>query len=280
MCYILCDIGGTKTRVAVTSDLEKFEAVEKYNTPTDFKKGIDQLTEAASKLAASRRIRGFTAGIRGSLAHDKRSLAHDNILTNWVDESLADKLSEKLSTTVTLENDTALAGLGEAVFGAAKGQSIVVYHAISTGVGGVKIEDGQIDQAAGGFEPGHQILDIDKTILGEEVEPTLENLVSGSAVEARVGIKPFDIPQTDTLWDQLAYYLAHGLRNSVLYWSPDVIVLGGAMIVGNPCIEIDAVTKYTNEVLGEAAICPLILRANLGDEAGLYGAMALMAERV
>ena len=95
---------------------------------------------------------------------------------------------------------------------------------------------GEIDKATIGFEPGHQILDIDRSLLGKETVHTLENLISGTALENSRGTKPYDIPQTDLIWNQLAFYLAIGLRNTVAYWSPDKIVLGGSMIVGEPRI--------------------------------------------
>jgi fructokinase len=140
----------------------------------------------------------------------------------------------------------------------------------------VKIENGKVDLAAVGFEPGHQVVDIDRTILGEEIEPTLENLVSGTAVKNRFGIEPYEIPQSDVLWDELAEYLAQGLRNTILYWSPDVIVLGGSMVIGDPKIEIDTIRKYTVAALNGFVPAPLITIARLGDEAGLYGAMAIL----
>ena len=155
----------------------------------------------------------------------------------------------------------------------------MVYHTISTGVGGAKIENGKIDSYHLGFEPGKQVLDIDRTILGEDILPTLENLVSGTAVEERTGEKPYEIPQTDAIWDQLANYLAHGLRNTIFYWSPELIVLGGSMITGNPAIEIANIQKHTQNILGNEVAIPEIKKAKLGDESGLYGAMALLAEQ-
>jgi predicted NBD/HSP70 family sugar kinase len=156
----------------------------------------------------------------------------------------------------------------------------VAYHTISTGVGGAKIENGVIDMYTVGMEPGSQILDIDHTILGEDVPPTLDSLVSGPAVEARMGSKPEDIPQSDAIWDQLAFYLAHGLRNAILFWSPDIVVLGGSMITGNPNIPLDAIVGHTNDVLGDVVPCPLIVEAKLGDNGGLYGAMALLQKHI
>ncbi len=279
MSYVLFDIGGTKTRVAVSEDLQTFGDPIKFDTPSSFTAGIAEITAAAKKLTDGK-IRGIAGGIRGQLNDDRSVLIYDGILSGWVDEPLGETLKKKLGADVYLENDAALAGLGEAVHGAGKGLDIVVYHTVSTGVGGAKIEFGKIDTFRSGFEPGHQILDIDHTILGEGIEPTLENLVSGSALEARMGVKAYEIDQSDAVWDQLAYYLAHGLRNSILYWSPDVIVLGGSMIVGDPRIKLDNIIMHTNDVVGAVTDVPLIKDAALGDFAGLYGAMALLSQRV
>ncbi len=109
--------------------------------------------------------------------------------------------------------------------------------------------------------------------------PTLENLVSGAAVEERTGAKPYDIPQDDALWDQLAEYLAHGLRNTIYYWSPDTIVLGGSMITGTPAIPIENIKHHTEFILGNDMDVPKIKVASLRDDSGLYGAMALLAEK-
>ena len=93
-----------------------------------------------------------------------------------------------------------------------------------------------------------------------------------------MGVKAYEIPQSDAIWDQLAEFLAHGLRNTILYWSPDIIVLGGSMIVGDPRILLDDIVKHTNEVLDDVVPCPLIVDAKLGDYGGLYGAMSLLQQ--
>lgn len=279
MSYVLFDIGGTKTRVAVTEDLKTFSDPIKFDTPARFEDGIKEMVKAVKELTKAP-LRGMAGGIRGQLNDTKTAIVHDQLLSGWVDQPLVPTLKKKLNTEVYLENDAALAGVGEVAFGAGKDLDIVVYHTVSTGVGGAKIEQGRIDDFRTGFEPGHQILDIDHTILGEGVEPTLENLVSGRALEERMGVKPIDIPQGDAIWDQLAYYLAHGLRNSILFWSPDAIILGGSMILGNPRILLDDIIKHTNDVVGEVTEVPLIRDAALGDFAGLYGAMALLNQRV
>lgn len=279
MTYVLFDIGGTKTRVAVSDDLESFGEVESFKTPAKFEDGMQKILKTVEKLAAGKPV-AFAGGIRGRLSEEKTGIDNDAVLTNWRGKSIVGYLETKYSCPVFLENDAAIAGLGEAVFGAGKGFDIVAYHTISTGVGGVKIEQGEIDMATIGFEPGHQILDVDRTVLGDDVSPTLENLVSGTSIENRFRVKAYEIPQSDVLWKELAGYVAQGLRNTIMYWSPEAIVLGGSMIIGDPRIELNDIRKMTVEVLDGFVECPYITAAKLGDETGLYGAMAILKKRL
>jgi predicted NBD/HSP70 family sugar kinase len=272
------DIGGTKTRVGISLDGTTLAQVEHFATPNNPEAGLAAIVELFEKLTTEP-LSAIAGGVRGVMRADHLGIDHDTVLTEWHNVSIVDYLTEALGVPVQLANDTALAGLGEATFGAGKEIDIVVYHTISTGVGGVKIEAGKIDVASVGFEPGHQVLDIDRTILGTDVQPTLENLVSGRALEERMGVKPYEIDQSDVIWDELAGYLAQGLRNTVLYWSPDAIILGGSMMIGDPKIPIEAVRRATVAVLDGVVPCPFITTADLGDSGVLYGALAFLQQK-
>lgn len=280
MAYALFDIGGTKTRVAVSQDLKSFSEKMKFDTPSDFEEGIASIHEAIGALTTDP-IEAMAGGMRGVLNAEKTGIVRDptGALKQWVEQPLAHALGEPYNASVFIENDTAVVGLGEAHFGAGKGENIVVYHTVSTGVGGVKIESGVLDKASVGFEPGHQILDIDRTIFDNDTPHTLENLVSGSALEKRRGVKPYDIPQSDPVWPELASYLARGLRNTIMYWSPDIIVLGGSMIIGDPRIMLADIKRETAKLVEGIVPCPKIVDATLADEGGLYGAMVLIEQR-
>jgi predicted NBD/HSP70 family sugar kinase len=282
MTYILFDIGGTKTRVAVSSDLQKIDHQTSFKTPAVFADGMKKFIEEADKLIEGEKVKGIAGGIRGVLNDDKTGLDNDpgGALSKWVGKSIVDALTKRYKAKFFMENDAAIAGLGEAVYGAGKGADIVAYHTVSTGVGGAKIEFGELDATMIGFEPGQQVIDVDRTVLGPDTPPTLENIVSGTAVERRFGMKPYEIPQSDVLWRDLAVYLAQGLRNTTLYWSPEVIVLGGSMITGDPRIEIEDIRKATVESLDGYVETPHITMAKLGDDAGLYGAMAILKKRL
>ena len=276
--YVAFDIGGTKTRVGVSKDLKTFEAIESFKTPPTAAEGVKKIAALVKTLTKEKPV-AMAGGVRGRLTEEKTGIENDGVLTKWAGVSLVKELQKYFKVPVYLENDSTAAGLGEAHFGAGKDMDIVAYHAISTGVGGVKIECGHIDMASYGFEPGHQTLDIDRTVLGDEIEPTLENLVSGTAVAERFGMPAYDIPQDDLIWDELAEYLGQGLRNTILYWSPDVIVLGGSMIVGDPAIPIDAIRKHTVAALDGFVESPFITAAKHGDKSGLYGCLAILKQQ-
>lgn len=186
--YILFDIGGTKTRVASTEDLETYSKPIKFDTHKKFEDGIKMFIDSVRELAGDSKIEGLAGGMRGILNREKTKMVKDpgKVLLDWAGRPLAETLEKEFNAPVYLENDSAIVGLGEAVYGAGKGYSIVAYHTVSTGVGGARIVDGQVDVASGGFEPGHQTLDIDRTVLGEATTPTLENLVSGTALENQI----------------------------------------------------------------------------------------------
>ena len=281
MTYILFDIGGTKTRVAKSDNLESYDEPIKFETLHDFSAGIEKFTDVVREVSAGQKIQGMAGGIRGILNREKTMMVNDpgKVLLNWAGRHLVSELEKTFHTQVYLENDTAIVGLGEAVFGAGKGYPIVAYHTVSTGVGGARIVDQHVDSAHAGFEPGHQVLDLDRTVLGSAISPTLENLVSGSALETRRGVKPYEIAQDDSVWDDLARYLAYGLKNTLVYWSPDIIVLGGSMIVGDPRIFNEDIVRHTKEVAKDLPVPPIV-DAELEDEGGLYGAMALLRQKV
>lgn len=280
MGYILFDIGGTKTRVAWSEDLYHFEEPIKVETPRTYQEGLEVLMGAINALTKSRGVTAIAGGIRGPLNHEKTGIISESKLTDWVGRSIVRDLEKRYHVPVFLENDTAIVGLGEANFGAGRGYEIVAYHTVSTGVGGARIVHGHLDAARVGFEPGHQELDVDRSILGQRTPHTLQNLISGTALEKRRGVKPYEIAQDDHVWDELAGYLALGLKNTIVYWSPDVIVLGGSMVVGDPRILREDIVRHTKAVLGDLVPCPPIVDAAFRDDGGLYGAMALLTERL
>ena len=103
----------------------------------------------------------------------------------------------------------------------------------------------------------------------------MESYVSGAAVKAKYGKEPYEI-KDKAVFEKLAKVLAYGLNNTIVHWSPDIVVLGGPMITGNPAISIKSIQKHLSDILRIFPIPPVIKKAELDDVGGLYVALALL----
>ncbi|MCH7883009.1 ROK family protein [Patescibacteria group bacterium] len=274
MAGLFFDIGGTSIRAAFCQDGKSLGEPKILETPKDFNEGILLLKKTAEELSGGKKIQSIVVGIAGAFDREKTQLLASPNLPGWVGKPLKVRLYQEFGSLVFIENDAALAGLGEAVYGAGKGKEIVAYMTISTGVGGARIIKGKIDVSAKGFEPGHQIIDAGAVWQGEYDVLTLENAISGTAFEKRFGKKPYEITD-EKIWDEAARILAIGLNNSMVYWSPDIVVLGGSMMkeVGIPIERIRFHLKNILKIFREPSP---IEKAALGDAAGLYGGLAFL----
>ena len=256
--YLVFDIGRTHTRIAVSGDGENLDKVEIIDTSTDFPQALSSFKQLTTQLSSGQKITAAAVGVR--------RLNHPTIPL-WSGENLKESLEKLLNTTVYLENDAALAGLGEAIYGAGKGKKIVAFLTVSTGIGGARIVDGKIDQNIMGFEPGNQIISQDP--IGY-----LEGLVSGNAIEKRFG-KKGEFISDPKIWEEMAKLLAIGLNNTIVHWSPEIVVLGGSVMKSIP---LEKVKINLNEVLKIYPQPPEIVKASLGDKAGLLGGLILLKQ--
>ncbi len=267
--YLVFDIGGTKIRVGKSLDKKTVEDVRLLDSNQDFDKVVSSIKKIGLELSGGEKIDAIGGGSRG-VFDDSKSIVTDKKILNWIEKPLKQALVEGLEAPVFLENDTSLATLGEAVFGAGKEKLIVAYLTISTGIGGGRVVDGKIDSKALGFEPGEHIIDITK-----HPPLTFEGLVSGEAIEKEYGKKPEEI-QDEEVWDGVARNLAVGINNVLVFWSPDIVVLGGSVMKS---INIEKVKEYTKEIVKIFPEIPPIEKAQLGDEVGLWGALAYLNQK-
>ena len=269
--YLLFDIGGTKMRLALSKDGETFGEPKVVPTPKGFDEGMQVFKETADELLGGQEIKMASGGVRGPFDSEKTMIVNSSVLPDWNNKPLKEELEKIITAPVFIENDTAMVGLGEMQNGAGKGSEIGVYITVSTGVGGTKYENGVIDENRFGFEPGHQIIDFKNN-------KSLEDLISGTALEEREGKRAKDVTDP-AVWDELAHTLAYGVYNTILHWSPDTVVLGGSMIVGDPAIDVKVVEKYLKEINTKLPELPEIKKAELGDFGGLYGALTLLKQQ-
>ncbi len=273
--HILFDIGGTNMRLAFSADGETIAASKIVPTPRDFAEAVETFENIAKELSGGQTLTNAAGSIAGVLSQDRSTFIHGPNLPGWENKPLKRILEEKLDTEVFLENDCALIGLGEALYGAGKNLPIVAYITVSTGIGGTRIVNGKIDINAMGFEPGHQIIDAGMGLLPDAPGNDLEAYIGGNAIEKRLGKKGADIADKK-VWDDIARFLAYGLNNTIVHWSPHIVILGGSAMQS---IDIDLVRQEVRKILRIFPEPPVIVRASLGDQGGFYGALAYLRQR-
>jgi len=273
------DIGGTKTRVAISLDGQSFGDPVKFDTPEQFDEGVAVIADTILSMTQGTPVEAAGGGIAGPIDRDKTMLVNSPNLPDWVGKPLVQELGARLGCPVYLENDSAIVALGEAHHGAGKGDAIMVYLTVSTGIGGTRIVNGHVDQSAYGFEPGHQYIDFDKSACPECKSADAEDYLSGTATAHRFGKKAYEVDDPQ-VWEDLSRWLAYLLNNTIVHWSPNSVVLGGSMIVGDPAIPVDRVAAHLNEVCTIYPEKPAIKKAQLADMGGLYGAMAYVSQQL
>lgn len=259
--YLLIDIGGTKTRVTITEHREAFIEPVVFHTPQNFEEWTVQLRDAATSLTQGRKISGVVSGVPGMLNDDGCIRITPN-LPEWHNMPIRQRLEDIFSCPAILHNDTALVGLGEAVYGAGKGHPIVAYLTISTGVNGVRIVDGAIDHSMFGFEIGHTIIDDHQDV---------ESLIGGGALERRFG-KPSHEVHDVSLWEKVNHYAGIFGANTTMYWSPSIIVYGGPVMND---LHIEIIEREAKQFLKMYPKTPVFVRGTLKDFGGLYGSLAV-----
>jgi len=257
--YIVFDIGGTNLRVArVRNNI--IEHIEKAPTPTTAREGVTLLGALARKACREGQMTHALGGFAGVLVDGVVFRAPH--LSSWNGTALQALLEKELGVPTQVFNDASLGGLGEMHHGAGRGAAIGVYITVSTGIGGVRIVDGNIDRATYGFEIGHQLIN----------GTPLEMLASGSALRECFREEPGEFSNMHAL-TAMADALGDGIYNTILHWSPDTIVLGGPMIVGSNPIPLSRIISRVTERLTLFPTVPHIVAATLGDTATLLGAV-------
>lgn len=270
--HLFIDIGGTKTRLTISHDAKTF--VEPVIIPTEqnFDLALQNIDTQIKKIT-SKTITSTIIGTPGVMDKASGSLSVSPNLPQWVNKPIIKKLDELSNSPTQYVNDSDLAGLGEACYGAGQDYNIVTYLTISTGVGGSRIINKKIDDLTYGFEPGFQIIDASGKLCPDCHQPSsLEDLIGGANVTKRYKCHPKDIKDRQ-VWHTIALWLSYGLNNIISLWSPEVIILGGPMMRDIP---IDKVREYTTKLAIFVPQIPDIKPAAHEEDKAFYGALALL----
>lgn len=258
---LLFDIGGTKSRFAVSHDGLSFDEPLIVDTPQHYSEGILVFNDCVKKVTRGKKIDKAVGGFPGTVIEGK--VFRSPNLPDYEGKLLGYELERIFGIKPILENDADLATLGEAVYGAGKGFQIVCYITVSTGIGGGLVIDKKIQKKKYGFEPGHQIINY-------KTREVLHDLISGTALSKRYN-KPAKEIKEPEVYEWISEILGVALTNTILHWSPDVLVMGGSITKDIDIIEVEEQIEKNLHIFPEI---PKIKRAELGAYNGIWGALA------
>lgn len=253
------DIGGTHTRVGSG---ENGKIASKEDFPTgEFAETLEKIKLSVLKLSRGESFKVAVA-VPGPVETKNNLLRELPNLPSFRNQPLKQILSEKLGTEVNIEHDASLAAYAEARFGAGVGKNPVLYYTVSTGLGAGLVYNGQIYRGVYNPEPGHQI------VTG--INEPLEKIISGHALKEQTGKEPSELVGSPE-WDKALERLARGITNSILHYSPEVVIIGGGLTTNQD----EFFPPLVEKVRGFLKSFPLpeITIPALGEDSTLIGAI-------
>lgn len=265
--FLSIDIGGSFTRIATSKDAKVIDKKIKYETPKKYDDGIDMLCDQIEEITEGKIPKAITVAAASPIDYEKGTMQKPPNLPGYKGHSIRKELEIRLKTKVYLENDGALGGLGE--YTKRKNTKILGFITLSTGVGGVRVVNGEIDYHALPNEPGHQILDPNGRFWpGCGQKGCFEALCSGSAFAITYGVKP-EFCEDSRIWEEHADVCSQGLVNVITLWTPEVLVIGGSLVKAGPKFTKPLIEK-TKEKL-QIFKAPKIEISKLADDNVLLG---------
>ncbi len=312
------DVGGTKIAACLIDFHGRI--LSTVRRPTDHtgpEATLDSIADAAKELINvnlldASRIDAIGFGIPG-LVDAKKGIGIASVNLGWKNIAVRDGLEARLGIRCIIDNDVRVGALGEAYFGAGKGSKNLVYLNIGTGISAVILINGKFFMGSRGLagEIGHAVLipgglgckcggqgcfeavasgpgiaqrALEKIKSGREsmIIPPVSNDVQPLSAEQVFDAATQNDPVAIETLRETGTLLAYALEYLTLAYDPDVIVIGGSVVLESPLLfQIIQQTLQrlaeSSWVFGKAYSENLIKLSTLGNNAGVLGAAALVA---
>ena len=283
------DLGGTKIEGILTD--ENYETITRKRIPTNQDEGYISILESIKNLIlelVQESNDKVSIGVctPGALSLSSGLIKNSNTQC-LIGKDLQNDLKNILHYNVSIENDANCFALAEAKLGAGKNSNLVFGVIMGTGVGGGIIIDGKIHHGRTNIagEWGHHCLHPEGNICYCGNKGCVETYISGPALEKRWSsltnqnqplpeiVKSSDNPNYPNWKKSFLDDFGSSLANVIDILDPDVIVLGGG-VSNIDFLYSEGKNSIYEKVFSDIADTPII-KNNLGDSAGVFGACML-----
>ncbi len=294
--FIGLDLGGTDLKYGLVNSAGKISVSKKIRAKIN--EGsialVQQLCASVWELASIAaekkwKVARIGIGSPGAVNFETgKVVGHSPNIPGWEGVNL--KKSLRISgIPAYADNDANCVALAESLFGAARGSNSALCVTVGTGIGGGIILNGQVYRGASfsAGEIGHTALVFEGRPCACGNRGCLEKYASVSALleEARVRGYTTVSGLTDSakkgeesalkLIAKQAAYLGAGLASAVNLINPEKVILGGGFVDAFPPF-LKLVEKEIRQRAFPAALRKLkVVKAKLGNKAGLVGAAFL-----
>ena len=281
------DLGGTKTEAILLDD--SLNVLERKRVPTpkdDYSEIVDTISNLV--LDVSSNVSDFSLGVCTPGAISKKTGMIKNSNTQClIGKPLKEDLEKKLKKNITMENDANCFVMAESKMGAAKNFDFVFGVIMGTGVGGGITVNGKLHSGRTNIagEWGHHILHRNGNSCYCGKTGCMETYISGPALEQKWELlsgESKSVPEIlsnlnddvgKTWKSEFLENFGYGLANVIDILDPDAIVLGGGLS-NIDFLYTEGKNSVYEKVFSDLVDTP-ILKNELGDSAGVYGAALL-----
>jgi glucokinase len=295
-CVVALDVGGTRIKAGIVDSNAKVltDRVAGTGREDGPEAVADRLLRVLDELVAAGHEMGRTPVAAGvvvpGIVDEETGTVVFSANVGWRDFRLGEHLGKRSGLPTAIGHDVRAGGLAEIELGAGRGARDVLFLPIGTGIAGAMILDGK-PYAGGGYagEIGHMQIDPAGSPCGCGARGCLETVSSASAIARRYAarrvncgpISAADVarraaagePLAGDIWRRAVDGLAIALHAYVSICAPQLIVIGGGLAECGEFLLAPVREALTARLTFQRP--PQVVRAALGDRAGLLGAAVL-----
>ncbi|SFH71830.1 ROK family protein [Pisciglobus halotolerans] len=293
MSILALDIGGTAIKYSLF-DSSGVPLTITYEIPTPKTETDNHIIDAVDQIIIEMKrnhdIAGVAVSTAGVVDAEKGTVVFAGpTIPGYTNTPIKQWIEETAAVPCEVENDVNCAALGEFWKGAGKGSRSLVCVTVGTGVGGAIILDGKVwkgsTHSAG--EIGYLPLSSGHTFQDEASTTALVrnySQMSSFPVEELNGkiifkkAKAGDADAARAI-DELIASLNQGLLTIAYLIAPDMIVIGGGIAAQKEYLENKINDKMKNSIVSERLMPKSIRCADLGNTAGMIGALYHFKEK-
>lgn len=291
------DLGGTKVEACLMNANK--DILLRERSPSNHDAGlqgiIDTIDELYQKVREGKEIKAIGIGTPGTLVKETNTLLGSPQSPNYNIPGFLNQLEEKLQLPLIVENDANCLALAEFFATDEKKYSHVMAVILGTGVGSGLILDKKLYRGknGGAGEFGHITIDYSGRPCPCGRKGCIQAYLAGPAIEKRYEEISHESISTKEIYQRYLQKEPHALKiiqeslqifgeaigNMANVFDLDAVILGGG--VSNMTIWYDESPHYLKNVFFglERKDFP-ILKAKLGDSAGVIGAAYLALRQI